>query len=75
MQLREALASSVGGKFIVACTGLALVIFLVAHLAGNLLFIAGPDAFNRYSHALATPSGAGRPPRTRAVESRSRPRP
>jgi succinate dehydrogenase / fumarate reductase cytochrome b subunit len=52
MQLREALASSVGGKFIVACTGLALVIFLVAHLAGNLLFIAGPDAFNRYSHAL-----------------------
>jgi succinate dehydrogenase / fumarate reductase cytochrome b subunit len=54
MRFREALASSVGSKFIIALTGLALVIFLVAHLAGNLLFIAGPDAFNRYSHALVS---------------------
>jgi succinate dehydrogenase / fumarate reductase cytochrome b subunit len=52
MQFREAFASSVGGKFIIALTGLALVVFLIAHLAGNLLFIVGPEAFNRYSHTL-----------------------
>ena len=26
--------------------------FLIGHLAGNLLFLAGPDAFNEYSHKL-----------------------
>lgn len=35
-----------------ALTGLALVGFLVSHLAGNLLIFVGPNAFNSYSHAL-----------------------
>ena len=45
-------SSSIGSKLLIAVTGLGLFIFLVAHLSGNLLFIAGPDAFNGYSHAL-----------------------
>ena len=49
---QQALSSSIGSKFLIAFTGLSLVLFLVAHLAGNLLFIAGPDAFNHYSHSL-----------------------
>lgn len=46
------LSSSVGTKIIIAVTGLALFLFLVAHMAGNLLLFAGPAAYNRYSHAL-----------------------
>jgi succinate dehydrogenase / fumarate reductase cytochrome b subunit len=52
MNLQKAFSSSVGSKFLIAVTGLFLVIFLVAHLAGNLLFLAGPAAFNEYSHKL-----------------------
>ena len=52
MTPQKAFSSSIGSKFLIAFTGLFLVIFLVAHLAGNLLFIAGPDAFNEYSHEL-----------------------
>ena len=48
----KAFSSSIGSKFLIAFTGLALLVFLIAHLAGNLLFIAGPDAFNEYSHKL-----------------------
>lgn len=52
MNLQKALSSSVGSKLLIAFTGLSLVVFLIGHLAGNLLFLAGPDAFNHYSHAL-----------------------
>ena len=52
MDLQKAFSSSIGSKFLIALTGLFLVIFLIAHLAGNLLFIAGPAAFNEYSHKL-----------------------
>lgn len=52
MRPQKAFSSSIGSKFLIAFTGLALLVFLIAHLAGNLLFIAGPDAFNAYSHAL-----------------------
>ena len=54
MQPHRIFSSSIGSKFLIALTGLFLVIFLVAHLAGNLLFIAGPDAFNEYSHKLTS---------------------
>ncbi|MEO7134569.1 MAG: succinate dehydrogenase cytochrome b subunit [Vicinamibacterales bacterium] len=54
MQPHKAFSSSIGSKFLIALTGLFLVIFLIAHLAGNLLFIAGPDAFNEYSHTLTS---------------------
>jgi succinate dehydrogenase / fumarate reductase cytochrome b subunit len=52
MRLKQAAASSIGSKILIALTGLALFVFLVGHLAGNLLFLAGPDAFNEYSHTL-----------------------
>ncbi len=52
MTPQKAFSSSVGSKFVIAFTGLLLFLFLVSHLAGNLLFIAGPDAFNHYSHSL-----------------------
>jgi succinate dehydrogenase / fumarate reductase cytochrome b subunit len=50
----KALSTSVGSKFLVALTGLSLVGFLILHLAGNLLILAGPQKFNDYSHALIT---------------------
>lgn len=52
MKALKALSTSVGSKFLVALTGLSLVGFLIAHLAGNLLILLGPDKFNHYSHAL-----------------------
>ena len=45
-------ASSVGAKVLVALTGLALVAYLVLHLAGNLLVFLGPDTFNGYADVL-----------------------
>jgi succinate dehydrogenase / fumarate reductase cytochrome b subunit len=52
MELLQASASSVGSKILIALTGLGLFVFLIGHLAGNLLFLVGPDAFNHYSHSL-----------------------
>ena len=52
MRPQKALSSSVGSKFLIAFTGLSLLLFLGAHLGGNLLFLLGPHAFNQYSHAL-----------------------
>lgn len=54
MTPQKALSSSIGTKFLIALTGLFLFLFLVSHLAGNLLFLLGPDAFNRYSHTLVS---------------------
>ena len=50
--LRQTLNSSIGGKFIVAVTGLALVGFILAHLAGNLLIYVGPEALAAYAEGL-----------------------
>ena len=44
--------SSVGKKWIVAITGLALIGFLVGHLAGNLLIFLGAEHTNAYAHFL-----------------------
>jgi len=54
MNSQKVFSSSIGSKFLIALTGLFLVIFLIGHLAGNLLFIAGPDVFNEYSHKLTS---------------------
>ena len=50
--LKRTLDSSIGGKFVVAISGLSLVGFLLAHLAGNLLVYAGPEALNAYAKGL-----------------------
>ena len=52
MKVLQALSTSTGSKILVALTGLAMVGFLVGHLAGNLLALFGPDIYNEYSHAL-----------------------
>ena len=44
--------SSVGAKVIMALTGLGLWVFVIGHLAGNLLAFAGRDAFNHYAETL-----------------------
>lgn len=46
------LTSSIGKKIQVALAGIFLCVFLIAHLAGNLLLWAGPEAFNHYAEAL-----------------------
>ncbi len=44
--------SSVGRKHLMGLTGLGLVGFVFVHMVGNLLIFVGPDAYNKYSHAL-----------------------
>lgn len=44
--------SSIGRKAVVALAGLLLCGFLVSHLAGNLLLLAGEGTFNTYAKAL-----------------------
>ena len=48
------LSSSIGKKLIMAITGLGFCIFLLSHLAGNLIIYAGNDAFNSYAERLHT---------------------
>lgn len=47
-------SSSVGMKILIGLTGLALFLYLLLHIVGNLLVFAGPELFNKYSHALIT---------------------
>lgn len=51
-QACRVLTSSIGKKVQVALAGLFLCVFLVSHLAGNLLLWAGPQMFNAYAEAL-----------------------
>lgn len=44
--------SSVGTKILVAFTGLGLILFLIAHLLGNLQIFFGREALNAYAKAL-----------------------
>ena len=48
----EAVRSSLGKKYVMAVTGLMLLGFVVAHLLGNLMIFAGPEAFNGYAKKL-----------------------
>jgi succinate dehydrogenase / fumarate reductase cytochrome b subunit len=45
-------SSTIGSKLLVGITGFALFVFLILHLAGNLLVFGGPEAFNHYSEQL-----------------------
>jgi succinate dehydrogenase cytochrome b subunit len=45
-------SSSVGTKLLIGATGLALFLYLITHIAGNLMVFAGRDTFNNYSHML-----------------------
>ncbi len=44
--------SSIGRKWIVALTGIVLVLFVIGHLLGNLSIFLGPEAINSYAESL-----------------------
>ena len=48
-RIARLLASSIGGKLLVAVTGVLLLGFVVTHLLGNLLLLQGQDALNAYA--------------------------
>jgi len=48
----RALSTSVGTKLLIGATGLALFLYLLIHIAGNLIVFAGPAAFNRYAFVM-----------------------
>jgi succinate dehydrogenase / fumarate reductase, cytochrome b subunit len=45
-------SSSVGTKILIGLTGLALFLYLVIHIAGNLMVFFGPEVFNKYAYTL-----------------------
>lgn len=48
------MASSVGAKVVMAITGVALWVFVIGHLVGNLQIFQAPDAINSYAVFLHT---------------------
>ena len=48
----RAFSSSVGTKILIGVTGLALFLYLIIHIVGNLIVFAGPAAFNRYAFVM-----------------------
>ena len=50
--LSQSLGSSIGKKFVMAFTGISLILFLIIHLIGNLTLYFGPAAFNGYVETL-----------------------
>ena len=46
------LSTSVGTKLVIGITGFALFLYLVIHIAGNLMVFFGPAFFNRYAYIL-----------------------
>lgn len=50
--IKRIVQSSIGKKALMSITGLLLVGFLVAHLAGNINMFFGPDAMNNYGKSL-----------------------
>ena len=52
VRILQFLRSPVGRKIMMGLTGLFLVLFLVGHLLGNILFFKSSLEFNNYSHGL-----------------------
>ena len=58
LPFKKFLFSSIGKKYVMAVSGLALLGFLVTHLAANLTLLTGdPDLINAYGHGLKTTLG------------------
>ena len=45
-------SSSVGQKLVIGITGFLLFLYLLIHIAGNLIVFLGPQAFNRYAYVM-----------------------
>jgi succinate dehydrogenase / fumarate reductase cytochrome b subunit len=52
MSLRKTLLTSIGAKSVMAGTGIALMLFLVGHMIGNLQIFLGADQLNSYAAKL-----------------------
>lgn len=52
----KAISSSLGQKFVMATTGLFLILFLIGHVSGNLLLFKndGGQAYNFYAEFMST---------------------
>jgi len=48
----DVFASSVGTKILIGVTGFALFLYLLVHIAGNLMVFFGPAVFNKYAYTL-----------------------
>jgi succinate dehydrogenase cytochrome b subunit len=45
-------SSSVATKILIGITGVALVLYLLIHIAGNMVVFFGPAAYNKYAYVL-----------------------
>src|SRR6185295_12060062 len=45
-------STSVGTKIVIGVTGVALFLYLLIHIAGNLVVFLGPAAYNKYAYTL-----------------------
>jgi succinate dehydrogenase / fumarate reductase cytochrome b subunit len=45
-------SSSVGTKLLIGITGILLFLYLLIHIAGNMVVFLGPAAFNKYAFTL-----------------------
>jgi succinate dehydrogenase / fumarate reductase cytochrome b subunit len=61
---RVAKTNSVAKKIVMAISGIILVLFLIAHMIGNLHVFQGAASFNHYSEWLRTVGEPALPPRT-----------
>ena len=52
MSVARTFRSSIGAKWLMALTGLALLLFVIAHMLGNLQVFAGRDKLNAYAEGL-----------------------
>ena len=58
---RSFLGSLITTKLIIGVTGILLFLYLILHIAGNLMVFLGRETFNTYSHALiSNPLGRSR---------------
>ncbi|HVG22223.1 MAG TPA: succinate dehydrogenase cytochrome b subunit [Blastocatellia bacterium] len=55
--LVRAYSSSLGKKYIMAISGFALFLFVIAHMAGNLQIFLGREAINAYAEFLKSKPG------------------
>jgi succinate dehydrogenase / fumarate reductase, cytochrome b subunit len=61
---RQAKTSSVFKKIVMAVSGIIMLLFLIAHMIGNLHVFQGAESFNDYSHWLRAFGEPALPPRT-----------
>ena len=61
---KAAKTNSVFKKVVVAVSGIVMLLYLVAHVVGNLKVFAGREAFNSYSEWIRTVGDPAVPPQT-----------